>query len=224
MNIERELNKSVWKKQLEKNKMLYPDERVVAFFANNFKEQNNYEKNVLDIGCGSGRNLIPALDYGFNCYGIDFNEECCITVKKTFEDRKGLKKIYFGDLKSVNLESDFYDVVLIYGVLFLNEYNEMRQLLSEIKRIMKKGGKMIVNFRAEDDYLNGKGKKIGDYSYILDESTGSYENAYYTFLSFDKASNLLKEHGFKILKYEKIEFYKNCLKEKHSWWIFTVEA
>ena len=32
MNIERELNKSVWKKQLEKNKMLYPDERVVAFF------------------------------------------------------------------------------------------------------------------------------------------------------------------------------------------------
>ena len=137
MNIERELNKSVWKKQLEKNKMLYPDERVVAFFANNFKEQNNYEKNVLDIGCGSGRNLIPALDYGFNCYGIDFNEECCITVKKTFEDRKGLKKIYFGDLKSVNLKSDFYDVVLIYGVLFLNEYNEMRQLLSEIMRIMK---------------------------------------------------------------------------------------
>ena len=29
---------------------------------------------------------------------------------------------------------------------------------------------------------------------------------------------------YKILKYEKIEFYKNCLKEKHSWWIFTVEA
>ena len=52
-----EQNKYIWDSVIKKDVMLYPNERVVAFLARNYKdiENNKNGKKALDIGFGSGR-------------------------------------------------------------------------------------------------------------------------------------------------------------------------
>jgi SAM-dependent methyltransferase len=216
--------KQFWKEEIKKHVMLYPDERVVEFIANNYKEKDNSNKNALDLGFGSGRNLIPLLDYGFNAYGIDYNEECCKVAKKLLINRSNLKELYNDDVKNIDFPEEFFDVVINYGVAFYNVYSDIIENLKNIHRIMKKGGKMIINFRTKDDFLYGKGEKIDKYSYILDERAKEYMKLTYTFFDYEEAKELLEKTGFAIKDCEKIELWKHELKDKNKWWIFSVEC
>lgn len=216
--------KQVWKNEIKKNVMLYPDERVVAFIANSYKNKDNSNKNAIDIGFGSGRNLIPVLDYGFNTYGIDYNEECCKIAKSVLGNRSNLKELYHESLEEINFLDGFFDVVIVYGVIFLNTYTDMCDNLKKIHKIMKKGGKMIINFRTTDDWLYGKGEKIDKWTYKLDERAKIYEGSTYSFLEYEEAKELLENNGFKEINCEKYELWKNKLEDRHSWWIFSVEC
>lgn len=215
-------NKKIWEDEIKKNIMLYPDERVAAFVAGNYKNQDNSNKRAIDIGCGSGRNLIPLLDCGFQCYGIDYNEECCKVAKELLKDRDNLKEIYHEDLQDMGVEEEFFDVVIIHGVLFLAEYKEMMQNLKKINKFMKKGGKILVNFRNKQNSIYDEATKIGDKTYRINKE-GPYKGSLFTFLDFEECEQLLKESGFNILNCEKVELYKNNLSERHSWFVFTAE-
>src|SRR5688500_12189597 len=39
-------------------------------------------KNIIDVGCGYGRNIVYFLQHNYNVFGIDRNAEAIIEVKK----------------------------------------------------------------------------------------------------------------------------------------------
>ena len=47
----------------------YPSNKRVINLANTWEPGN-----ILDLGCGNGRNLIPFAKKRFDCYGIDFSK------------------------------------------------------------------------------------------------------------------------------------------------------
>ncbi|WP_294376399.1 bifunctional 2-polyprenyl-6-hydroxyphenol methylase/3-demethylubiquinol 3-O-methyltransferase UbiG [uncultured Clostridium sp.] len=216
--------KKFWKNEIKKHVMLYPDERVVAFISKYYKEQDNSNKNALDLGFGSGRNLIPLLDNGFNSYGIDYNEECCKIAKKILKNRNNLKELYNNDIRDINFEEGFFDVVINNGISVLVTNDEFIENLKNIHKIMKKGGKMFVNFRTKDDFLFGKGEKLDEYSFKLDERAKEYSGGLYSFYSYEEAERLIVSTGFKVLNCERKELWKNGLEDKNKWWIFSVEC
>jgi hypothetical protein len=115
-------------------------------------------------------------------------------------------------------------VVINYGIAILTTYSEIDENLRNIHKIMKKGGKMIINFRTKDDFLYGKGEKIDKYSYMLDERAKEYMGSLYSFYSYEEAEKLINDTGFKIINCERKELWKNGLEDKNKWWIFTVEC
>ncbi|KYH34822.1 tRNA (mo5U34)-methyltransferase [Clostridium tepidiprofundi DSM 19306] len=218
-----EKNKDRWSKEIKKHQMLYPNERVVAFIARNYSNFNeNKDKKALDIGFGSGRHLKLLMDYKFETYGIDYSQECFEFASSILGDNDRLKSLEIADLRSNHYSPLFFDLIICWGSIFYRTKDEMLKDLKIINFILKNEGKMIINFRTKEDYLYGKGKKFDNNTYILDASSGDYNDICYTFLSYNEAKELLSKAGFVVESSERYDLWKNNLSEKHTWWIFLV--
>ncbi|GAI08150.1 unnamed protein product, partial [marine sediment metagenome] len=64
-------------------------------------------KNVIDLGCGTGTFLIKLFEKGYQCYGVDRNEET-IQVAKNIAKSMNYKIGYdIGDMQNIELEKVF---------------------------------------------------------------------------------------------------------------------
>lgn len=213
-----------WEKEIKRNVMLYPDERIVSFLARNFKDiESNSKKEAFDFGFGSGRHMKLLLDYNFNVSGTDLVEECKKVLNDNLGESEKLKEIYVGDFLDVDIPENQYDVLVNWGSIFLNELDKIEKIIKKSNEILKTGGKMIINFRTKEDWLYGKGEKIGNNTFILGKEAGSYEGMLYTFYDVTEAKALLEKNNFKVLNIEQIDYYKSKLSMKNSWTIFEVE-
>lgn len=213
-----------WEKEIKRNVMLYPDERIVSFLARNFKDiESNSKKEAFDFGFGSGRHMKLLLDYNFNVSGTDLVEECKKVLNDNLGESEKLKEIYVGDFLDVDIPENQYDVLVNWGSIFLNELDKIEKIIKKSNEILKTGGKMIINFRTKEDWLYGKGEKIGNNTFILGKEAGSYEGMLYTFYDVTEAKALLEKNNFKVLNIEQIDYYKNKLSMKNSWTIFEIE-
>lgn len=218
-----DLNVKKWGEELGKNILMYPDERVVSFLSTYFKSAiPNHEKKALDIGFGSGRHLKLLQDYGFDIYGVDYSTEALKAAQDYF-DLKESEKLKVADLADAPFSFENFDVILLYGVLFCRTIKEMQRDLYEAVKMLKKGGKMLVNFRSTNNWFFGLGEEIETSTYKLDKRAASYEDITYTFLTQKQAESLLNEQGLTVLNYELYELNKRNATEQHSWHVFWVE-
>jgi len=93
-------------------------------------------KKLLDVGSGSGQFLYEMKHFGLETYGVepgDFDKKSAkkygLNIKKT-------------DLIKAKYPSNFFDIVTIYHVL--EHVDNPSEILKEIKRILKKGGTLII--------------------------------------------------------------------------------
>ncbi len=107
---------------------------------------SNKIDNFLDIGCGEGYSLIEAKSRGWNVYGLDITDHRMETAKASSI------KFINADLINSNLPSDFFDIIYLDSVLE-HVYNPS-DYLSEIKRILKKGGILYLGVPNEDSLFN----------------------------------------------------------------------
>lgn len=221
MNKMDEQNKSVWKNVIENAAMLYPAESVARFLGRNYSKIDRAvisEMKALDIGTGSGRNLKALLDYGFQSYGIDYIADACNIAKNNLQGYKNLKEIYCGNFTEYNFNMEF-DVILIFGVIFLRDVKSITNDLLVINKLLKSNGKMFINFRTTYDYLYQTGQKIDDNTFILENE---YKDAVYSFFNLDEAKELLINTGFKIENIEREDYFKDNLHKHNSWWMLQV--
>lgn len=205
-------------------KLFYPNERVIAFLAKYYSNiKDNFLLNALDIGCGNGRHLNLLLDYNLNTYGIDFLKDAVDNSSEIIFNRtSNTDRVFCGDYYN-KYDNETFDIIICLGSIFYHEVDIIQRDLIDINRIMKPGGRLFIDFRTNEDSMNGKGKKINEYSFILDERTNEYCSILYTFLSQEVSSDLLIAAGFSIDYIERSDFWKNNLKDRHSWWYYSVK-
>jgi SAM-dependent methyltransferase len=214
-------NRNAWAEVIRNHQMLYPDERIVVFLANYyFDRAANGERKALDIGFGSGRHLKLLMDYGFHTYGIDYVKDTLEVAQELWKDTSLMRQLKVADVKDKPFPDGFFDVILAWGVIFLRTTDEMERDLSLLRDALKKGGRLIVNFRTKDCWFYGNGTPIGPDTFRLDESAGPYNGMCYTFLDFETALSLLLKVGFTVENHERIDLYRKNQTEHHSWWAF----
>lgn len=215
-------NQLLWAKEIQTNQMLYPNERVVGFLAKNYKKNinNNVNMKALDIGFGSGRHLKLLKDYNFDIHGLEYNQICIDTCKKLF-DINDDNKLKLEELSKCSFEKESFDVIIAWGVIFLKNVSEISKDLNVISNLMKSKGKMILNFRTKDDFLYQNGRSLDDNTKVL--NYGPYNGMTYTFFTKSEVEKVLINAGFKIIGFERDDYWKNNLSEHNSWWIVSVE-
>lgn len=91
----------------------------------------------LEIGCAGGAFLNAARAAGFDVHGVEFSDEAAQFARTRF----GLD-VRTGDIQSVNLPSETYDVVFMGDVL--EHLTDPVAALREINRAMKTGGVLVI--------------------------------------------------------------------------------
>lgn len=104
------------------------------------KKYNPSKKpKILDIGCGTGKNIEELQKIG-DVYGLDNSKEALSFCKK-----RRLKKLILGTAEKTSLKKNFFDVITLLDVL---EHTDDSKVLKEAYRILKKDGLIIITVPA----------------------------------------------------------------------------
>lgn len=142
-------------------------------FLSNF---NNFKNpKILDIGCGTGKNLEELKDIG-QVYGIDSAEEAIKYCKK-----RDIKTVSLENAESTKFPSNHFEIITLLDVL---EHTNDEKTLKEINRIIKPGGLVLITVPAFPVLWSRWDVILG-------------HKRRYTRRSL---SNILKNHKFKIIK------------------------
>lgn len=129
--------KEYWSSVSEKKEFTTP------FQAEEFSKYVKRDRVILDIGCGYGRTLDELYHNGYrNLIGIDFSKGMI---------ERGKQQFPYLDLRvkedaEIALPDASVDAVILFAVLTcIRTDEEQRELLAEIKRILKPQGILYVN-------------------------------------------------------------------------------
>ena len=181
----------------------------------------NKKGKVIDIGCGTGRNMIP--DNYLQYIGIDFSKEQLAQAKKIIKEKKINAKLIKSKASNLSkIKDNYFDYGLFIASLHCIETKEEREKsLKEFYRVLKPKAKALITTWNSEDKRFSHLKNKGDIYMSWKEDNIDYMRYYYLFKK-NKLKKLIKNNEFKILK-----IYKNNEKEKDRFvrknWIIEIQ-
>ena len=105
----------------------------------------NITKNskVLEVGCGEGRSLKDILPITKNLTGIDNDQKAVDDAKKRFKNYPSVK-IIKAEAKELPFKAEEFDFVICMTT-FANFGKDKFKVLEEMKRTLKKNGRIIIS-------------------------------------------------------------------------------
>lgn len=148
-------------------------------------------KNILELGCGNGRDSIYFLSLGLNVTAIDSSDGVIAQLKQKYEE----DNIYFicdDFVSSSAIFSGQYDYV--YSRFTLHAINEGQEteVLHNVHKVLKKNGLFFIEVRSVNDELCGKGEKISENSFI-------FNGHFRRFVKMEELVDKMKMIGFEIV-------------------------
>jgi ubiquinone/menaquinone biosynthesis C-methylase UbiE len=105
-------------------------------------------KRVLDLGCGSGRQVVYLAKHGFDVYGIDIAKEG-IKIARNWLKEENLKvNLKVGDIyKKLPYQNNFFDAIISTQTLHHNKIEKIRKAIKEVERVLKPRGLIFITMR-----------------------------------------------------------------------------
>lgn len=122
--------------------------------------KKNKLKNILDLGCGTGRNTIYMCNRGLQVTATDISEKGLdVTAKKA--KRLGYDvKISRHDMRNMPFRDNTFDGILCSWVSGHGTHQDMFLHANEMLRVVKPGGMIFVDYPSKKDVLYGVGDEI----------------------------------------------------------------
>jgi 2-polyprenyl-3-methyl-5-hydroxy-6-metoxy-1,4-benzoquinol methylase len=111
---------------------------------------------VLDYGCGVGDLLQALIAAGIPCEGADFSPASIAYVRRRFEAERRFRGATLMTLEAQQLEYDAYDVVFLVETIEHLLDDDLTRVLSELRRILRRGGVLVITTPNEDDLAAGE--------------------------------------------------------------------
>ncbi len=105
-------------------------------------------KKVLDVGCGNGYVLSRFARAGAEVYGVDLTDTAVALCRKRFEYAGLVGDFRQGNAEALPFPDDTFDCVTSMGVL--HHTPATATAVSEVRRVLKRNGRLIVMFYYRD--------------------------------------------------------------------------
>lgn len=121
---------------------IYPWLPEVAEFS---KHQGH---KILEVGCGTGSDLLQFAKHGAEAYGIDITDEHLRLAKQRVGN---LATVQYGDGRAIPYPDASFDYVYSHGVI--HHSDEPQKITAEIMRVLKPGGRFNIQVYAKWSYF-----------------------------------------------------------------------
>jgi ubiquinone/menaquinone biosynthesis C-methylase UbiE len=107
--------------------------------------KGNSKKSILEVGCGYGRACFFLHENGFRVFGVDL-DRAQIRLAQEATKSRGVKEMDFllNDAENLCFPDSCFDGATMLGVLTLASKPEMSRIVSEVDRVLKTRGYVLV--------------------------------------------------------------------------------
>ncbi len=147
--------KNKWKNRAKKPPNLFAKRSYSLAKDKNFK-------TLLDLGSGDGRDSVYFLNKGYKVTAVDFSGSGIDKLKSLHNKNLAVFK---KDIREINFPKNSFDIIYAHLSLHYFNYKETAEIFKEIFKLLKKGGCVFVKCKSVEDFLFGKGVKLGENIY-----------------------------------------------------------
>ncbi len=151
---------------------------------------------LLDVGCGGGRNLISALEEGFNIFGIDYSSSMIEKTRSKLAKYVSIeeidKRVIKKDISRLSEIKDKFNAIIVSGVIHqVRSKEELYKIVSELSNLLNEGGIFVGNIFTSD-YLDPSLNYMDNSTYI------TKEGLFMTLISKEEFLKICKENHLKL--------------------------
>jgi len=151
--------------------------------------------NVLDVGCGSGRNFVK--QSGLKISGVDFSKEMLKHARENADKKKIDVELKLIDVEKIPFDNESFDYVVCVAVLHCLKPREQKKVMKEIFRVLKKRGEVFISvWSRKSSRLKNKPKES-----FIPWTIGNTKQKRYNYI-YEKSEleKQVRAAGFKVLK------------------------
>ena len=200
-----------------KSNNYYPENFVQRVFTSTkpiqFLDQNFKNKNILDLGCGHGRNIPFLINLGFNVHGLEISHGLVKNLKNNFPQQEFKK----GVSSAIPFSNNYFDYVLACNSIYYIDdiKNGISKNFDEVQRVLKNNGKFVFSLIGLNHSIFNKAKEIDSHYYLLKDDFLEFRNGL-TIFGIDNSEDINDYlGGFNYLHHgeinEKVLTYKRQL-------------
>lgn len=164
-----------------------------ASFVASFQDIEKHQKDVLEVGCGTGPFLYLFYENGSNVYGIDTSEEAIACCKANMP--RGHFKLTQADAIDFNKK---FDVILSNSVFqYFDDISYAYKVILSILKLLKPNGICIItdlfDIKKKDEYIKFRKKEAGLTDKQWEQRYASVKHIYY---DKDKLKRFIEDLGY----------------------------
>jgi cyclopropane fatty-acyl-phospholipid synthase-like methyltransferase len=200
-----------WNSLFKRDVYVYSEaDPEVVNFANSLDTKVFHK--VLDLGCGNGRHMKVFAEKGVLVVGIDFsNYALSMAENLLMENKLGNFILIKHDIDQLPFPTNHFDALISTGVIQHNTMQKIRKIITEIKRAVRKHGRILVTVASMNHHEYGKGRRVGKNTFVI--LSGEHKGLLRHYFARNELRKLFD--GFKILSLS--------LNASKSHWILTAE-
>lgn len=169
-----------------------PYNDVVSFIYRYKPNKINKEIKILELGSGDGNNIWYLKKEGFDIKGLELDESRINNSHSRLKEDNLEVEIVRGSFTQISFEDNQFDLIFDRGAITCVSFEDTKKVISEVERVLKKGGFFYFNPYSELDNNLFKGDllsdgRIGNFK----EALSSYEGI--QFYSIKEILNLFKK-------------------------------
>jgi ubiquinone/menaquinone biosynthesis C-methylase UbiE len=202
-----------------KSVLTYPDENLVRMLKAYLDGKTRNETESLasiDLGCGTGRHLKLLNESGIqNITGLDTSSNALKICKELYPF-----EFIQASNNSLPFRDSSFDIAISWGSLHYCAKDMLQEQITEIRRVMKKGGRLFGTLRSEMDTYLKKGRHTGNDTWITDlDDIKNSVASFYNENELKSALNIFSKFEYGIIERTII----GEMQKRISHWIFRAE-
>jgi len=176
---------------------------------------------ILDVGCGAGRNSFFLAQEGFSLVGLDISANALKLATERARREKTQCMFVMGTFLRLPFPDGYFDAAFSSYAIENVSLQLIRRALSEMKRVVKKEGLLLVTLHSPKHWRFGQGKELAYHEFLTFQMIKNSKVEIVThFFDREEAERLLQDTGLKILSMREI---LRIDEKQRAHWIITLE-
>lgn len=171
----------------------FPDAHLIRMF---FKEGlQSAPGRALELGCGSGNNLLLLRSFGWSVSGVDIAPDALAAARHNLGDELPLPDLRRADLaQELPQFEPGFDLLMLPNVINYLPRVSCEARLRECAQLLRPGGLFFITARTPADWRYGRGECVEPEGFVLDTAVTGELGALNVFYDREALTGLVRDN------------------------------